>query len=135
MKATSREEPAASSHEADVLPFLEERYKRVVVVAGLIGMISVVIFMVAALGYMTYLGVTDLSLRPRLLRRLPVALGVPAAIVTAFTVVQVLRGFHGPIEFEIKGIRFSGATGPVILWMFVFLAAVWAIRILWGVEL
>lgn len=58
--------------------------------------------------------------------------GVPASIITAIALVQFFRGLHGPIEFSVAGAKFSGATGPVILWIFSYLAVIWGMKYLWG---
>lgn len=57
--------------------------------------------------------------------------GAPAAVLIATVVVQFFRKLHGPISVKIAEVEFAGATGPVILWIFSFLATVWGIRYLW----
>ena len=58
--------------------------------------------------------------------------GAPSAGLTAVALVQFFRGFHGPIEFSAGPVKFTGATGPVILWIASFFAMVWAMRLLWS---
>ena len=59
-------------------------------------------------------------------------LGTPAAAATAFFVVVLLKVTSGPIEFEALGFKFRGAFGPIVLWIFCFLAVVTALCLLWG---
>jgi hypothetical protein len=56
-------------------------------------------------------------------------LGTPA---TAFFVVALLKVTSGPIEFEALGFKFHGASGPIVLWIFSFLAVVTALCLLGG---
>jgi hypothetical protein len=35
------------------------------------------------------------------------------------------------IEFEAAGFKFRGASGPVVLWIFCYLAIVTSIKLLW----
>jgi hypothetical protein len=58
--------------------------------------------------------------------------GIPIAVIVAAGVVQFFRGVHGPVEIKIPGVQFSGATGPVLLWILCFLAIAWAIKYLWS---
>ncbi|HEV3077688.1 MAG TPA: hypothetical protein VHB47_24930 [Thermoanaerobaculia bacterium] len=57
--------------------------------------------------------------------------GIPMAAVSAFCIVVVLEATAGNIEFKAFGFEFSGASGPVVLWVFAFLAFSSAIRFLW----
>jgi len=57
--------------------------------------------------------------------------GIPLAAVTAFSVVQMLRASNGPIEFKAPGFEFRGASGPVVLWVFCFLAVAAMFCLLW----
>lgn len=65
------------------------------------------------------------------LNHFPAVLGLPGAAVAAMVVVIVLRNVEGPIEFQGLGFKFKGASGPVVLWVFCFLAIAGAIRLLW----
>jgi len=57
--------------------------------------------------------------------------GIPMAALSAFCVVWVLEATSGRIEFEVGGLKFRGASGPVVLWVLAFLAFVFAIYLLW----
>jgi hypothetical protein len=58
-------------------------------------------------------------------------IGVPTATFGSVAIVQFFRGFHGPIEFSFGSSKFSGATGPVILWLFCFATFILGMRYLW----
>jgi hypothetical protein len=58
--------------------------------------------------------------------------GTPLSAVTAFCIVTLLEVTNGPIEFEALGFKFKGASGPIILWVFSFLAIGIVFHFLWG---
>jgi hypothetical protein len=62
----------------------------------------------------------------------PAALmGIPAAIGFAIFIVLILRTTEGPIEFELIGVKFRGASGQIVMWIFTFLSIIAAIKLLW----
>jgi hypothetical protein len=61
----------------------------------------------------------------------PAAVGLPSAALVALCVVVFLESSSGPIEFEGFGFKFKGASGPIILWVIVFLAITAAIKVLY----
>lgn len=58
--------------------------------------------------------------------------GTPLSAMTAFCIVSVLKVTNGPVEFEAFGFKFRGASGPIILWVFSFLAIGTIFHFLWG---
>jgi hypothetical protein len=58
-------------------------------------------------------------------------MGLPLAAIAALVLVLLLEASAGPIEIEGLGFKFRGASGPAILWIFVFLAMTLAIKLLW----
>jgi len=58
-------------------------------------------------------------------------IGLPLAGVAAYLLVSVLEYSYGKIEIEIWGLKFRGATGPVILWILCFFVIAISIRMLW----
>lgn len=58
-------------------------------------------------------------------------LGVPGSIIVAFVLVSVLENVSGPVKFEGLGFKFEGASGPIVMWVFVFLALVGGLKLLW----
>jgi hypothetical protein len=61
--------------------------------------------------------------------------GTPMCAMTAFCIVSVLKVTNGPIEFDAFGVKFQGASGPIVLWIFCFVAVVAAFRTLWWCHL
>jgi hypothetical protein len=59
-------------------------------------------------------------------------IGLPIAGVFAFLVVGLFRSTEGAIKFSVIGLTFEGAAGPIIMWVFCFLAITGSIRLLWG---
>ncbi len=60
-------------------------------------------------------------------------IGVPLSAIAAFCVVLLLKVVsHGAIEIEALGFKFRGASGPVVLWIFCFLALIFGMYLLWG---
>lgn len=60
-------------------------------------------------------------------------IGVPLSALTAFCIVLLLKIVsHAPIELEALGFKFRGAAGPVVLWIFCFLAVIFGVYLLWG---
>jgi hypothetical protein len=57
--------------------------------------------------------------------------GVPTSAIVAYVLVSVLEHTRGEIEFETVGFKFKGASGPIVLWVLVFLALIIAIRVTW----
>lgn len=57
--------------------------------------------------------------------------GLPCAALAALCIVMFLEHSLGAIEFEGAGFKFRGASGPIVLWIFCFLAIVTAIKLLW----
>lgn len=63
--------------------------------------------------------------------RFPAIIGLPFAALAAFLVVALFRQSEGPIEFEIIGAKFRGASGQILLWIACFLAITASIKLLW----
>ena len=57
---------------------------------------------------------------------------VPINAGLAFGLICVLEIVSGEkVEFEAFSIKFSGASGPIVLWVFAFLAITFATYLLW----
>ena len=54
----------------------------------------------------------------------------PGAGAMAFVVVYVFKATDGDIEFEVGPVKFRGASGPVVLWVFSFIVIVAGIGLL-----
>lgn len=58
---------------------------------------------------------------------------VPAIATLCFCAVCLLEVVSGqPIEFEALGFKFRGAAGPVVLWVFAFLAVLFGTYLMWS---
>lgn len=64
----------------------------------------------------------------------PATVGLPAAAAGAFVICALFRTAEGKIRFAALGLRFEGASGPIIMWVLCFLAIAVAIRILWPLK-
>ena len=61
-------------------------------------------------------------------------LAIPLSALAAFCIVTLLRVTTGPIEVEAERIKFSGAAGPIIFWILCFIAIVFGVKMLWGIN-
>jgi hypothetical protein len=82
---------------------------------------------------LTYVGLSDRQWVLELLKtRVRAVVGIPMAAAGSFCVVIILEATSGRIEFEAPlGFKFKGASGPVVLWIFAFLAFIGGIHLLW----
>ena len=46
-------------------------------------------------------------------------------------IVLTLKATAGPIEFEAFGLKFRGASGPMIFWLITFFGFIAAVKVLW----
>jgi len=60
--------------------------------------------------------------------------GLPFAGLLAHFLVGTLENARGRIEFEFATFKFKGASGPIIMWVIVFLAIVTAIKLVWPLQ-
>jgi hypothetical protein len=109
------------------LPKLEEKFRFV------IGWSFVIVFLLLAIAGLGWWLIADWN-APYLLKKLDdqfnVLIGIPASAVSALLLVIFLRTTNGPIEFEVFGFKFKGASGPIVMWVLVFLSIVAAIKVL-----
>jgi hypothetical protein len=71
------------------------------------------------------------SIKEILKEHFAATVGLPLAAVGSFLLVTALQVTAGKIEFEIVGLKFRGASGPIVLWVLVFLGMTVAIRLVW----
>jgi hypothetical protein len=74
---------------------------------------------------------TDPDLYRIALQHFPATIGLPSAGIASLCIVVALENTSGPIEFEGFGLKFKGASGPIVLWVICFLAIAGAIKWLW----
>jgi hypothetical protein len=106
----------------------EEGLRRLLSWTSVIAVIGygIVLFVLFLIG-----GFRDPQMTALVLKHYPTVVGLPSAAAAALFIVLVLKAAAGPIEFEGLGFKFRGASGPVVLWVFCFLAIVAAIRTVW----
>jgi hypothetical protein len=98
-----------------------------------IATLGLVVGAFSALALIVYIFWSDpKSFSALLIQHLRPIIGVPMAAVSAFSVVWVLQATSGRIEFELGPMKFRGASGPVVLWVFAFIAFAFAIVLLWN---
>ena len=59
------------------------------------------------------------------------SIGIPFAVFGAFFIVMVLEYTNGPIEIEGLGLKFKGASGPLLMWILCFLSIVFSYTLVW----
>ncbi len=59
------------------------------------------------------------------------AIGLPAASLASLGIVIVLRTVAGPIQLRALGFEFSGAAGPIVMWVMCFLSMAIALKMMW----
>jgi hypothetical protein len=64
-------------------------------------------------------------------RHFAAVVGLPAAALLALLLTLILRTSRGPIEIRALGIEFKGASGALVIWVFVFLSIALTIKLLW----
>jgi hypothetical protein len=74
------------------------------------------------------------SLRQFVVDHFPATIGIPAAYIFAFLIVAIFESTAGNIKFEAATIKFEGAAGPIVMWVFCFLAITASIRFLWTAD-
>jgi len=89
-------------------------------------------FIASYLSFLVYWSWSDRSwMLPIIKQHFAATVGGPCSAFAALLIVLLLRYTAGPIEMKGLGFEFKGAAGPVILWLFCFLAMVSGIRMLW----
>ncbi len=61
--------------------------------------------------------------------------GLPFAGFLAYFVVGTLENIRGAVEFEIIGIKFKGASGPILMWIITFLSIVLSMHLAWQLKI
>jgi hypothetical protein len=68
---------------------------------------------------------------PMVQEHFPAIVGLPFAALAALCLVMLLELCSGPIRMKGLGFEFEGAGGPLVLWLFCFLAIASAIKLVW----
>jgi hypothetical protein len=78
-----------------------------------------------------YLWVESGPLSAFFLGHFPAIAGLPLMAGLAALIVLLFPQAYGKIEFKVVGVSFSGAAGPVVLWLFCFLVMAVALKLFW----
>src|SRR3989442_1468555 len=57
------------------------------------------------------------NLRTLMTSHFRATVGLPVAGLFAFLVVALFRSTEGRVRFEVFGLKFDGASGPIVLWI------------------
>ena len=91
-----------------------------------------VIYLVIWFGFVLYSIVTKQSwIMDVLTNHMPVMLSLPVAGATSLIIVLFLGTVSGEIEFKMIGMEFKGASGPIVMWVFCYLAITLSIKLMW----
>ena len=89
------------------------------------------LFIVIAWVTAFYIGVEENLWRDVIQSNFAAMVLFPACAGFALVLVLVLRAAAGEIEFEVLGLKFRGASGPLVFWVLCFLAQILAVKLLW----
>lgn len=64
----------------------------------------------------------------------PATVGLPAAAAGSLIICTLFRTVEGKITFSVLGLKFEGASGPIIMWVICFLAITLGIHSLWPLK-
>jgi hypothetical protein len=82
-------------------------------------------------GFLAYHSVSDGFIVELTRKQFAAMILVPMAALMAFGVVTLLEWTAGDIEFSGLSFTFKGASGPIVLWVFCFLAITAALQLFW----
>ena len=118
--------------ENDSLEKEKKSSRNLIVTWGLVSVIGSGVFFVCSLAIlMIYSFCNDEQWLEMGKEHSAASVGIPLAIVIAFLLVSILQVTSGKIEFQALGFKFSGASGPIIMWIACFLSMIVALRLLW----
>jgi uncharacterized membrane protein (DUF485 family) len=109
-------------------PEVRAKLSRAPYVSGIVALVCYLAFIV--LSFLRQGGWLNVLLRDHYV----FFVGLPFAALVSHFLVGTLEIARGRIEFEALGIKFKGASGPIIMWVVVFLAIVTAFRLVWGLS-
>ena len=92
------------------------------------------VFFSASLLILLYQEWKNPNLRKLVVDRFPAIIGLPAIGVFSFLVVAIFETTSGTVKFEALSIKFEGAAGPILMWIFCLLTATACIRLLWPLK-
>ncbi len=93
---------------------------------------SSVVLLVGWCAWLVWDVLTPEILREVSRRHFLLLIGMPVCCMCSFIVLGVFRATAGPLQFKALGFEFNGASGPVVLWVVVFLSCVGGMVALWA---
>jgi hypothetical protein len=90
------------------------------------------LFIVVAWSSIFYVGLKENLWREVIRHNFAAMILLPACCGFALVLVLVLRATAGKIEFEVLGLKFRGASGPLVFWVLCFLAQILGVKLLWN---
>ena len=85
-----------------------------------------------ALGLVVFVAYRDPDFYAVAVRHFPTVVGLPFGAIASLFIVTACRVVVGDkLSFKVLGLEFSGAGGPVVLWVLCFLAITLAINTTW----
>ena len=101
-------------------------------VAAWIAVVGGIVFVAVYTISTAYRGLTTELLQELVREHYLGVIAMPVMAIASLVIVVILGVTAGPIEFETPfNFKFKGASGPVIFWIFCFLAMVFGARHLW----
>ena len=94
----------------------------------------VLIAMVGGLLTFVYAGWNKPNVRQFTMDQFRVIVGLPTAGLFSVLVVAIFQVSAGNINIKMFGLEFSGAGGPVVMWIFAFLSIATMIGTLWDTK-
>ena len=112
----------------------DAKLRRIISWSGVVGTAIATLSLFAFLTYHAIWGQATANTWPTAIieKHFAAMIGTPLTVLTAYCIVSLLKVTNGPIEFEALGFKFRGASGPIILWLFCFLAIGVIFHLLWG---
>lgn len=108
----------------EVIPIIGAATKWVAIGGSIVLGIAYIYGLISAL-------IGNAEIKKILYEHLLAVLGVPGAIIISLVLITILEQVSGKIKMKGFGIEFEGASGPIILWVIVFMAIVSSLHMLW----
>jgi hypothetical protein len=94
--------------------------------------VTAFLFIAVAWSTVFYIGYQEHLWREVIRQNFAAMILMPACAGFALVLVLVLRATAGEIEFEVLGLKFRGASGPLVFWVLCFLAQILGVKLLWN---
>ena len=99
-----------------------------------IALTAVAIFVYCVMGMLEHSATAGLYTKDFFEKNLINILGPYFAMGTAFVVVFVYRTIEGQIKLEFGPLKFEGASGPIIMWVIVYLSVCLGVKMIFEAQ-